>query len=508
MRVGKDQTVVLGPPGCGKTTDLLSKVETCLADGINPDRIGFVSFTRKAITEATSRACEKFNLTHSDFPYFKTIHSLCFALVEAKRPDIVGREHMVELGKILGYKFGGSFDESETGMPTGTDKGDQLLFIDNFARVTMRTLKEAWTKANADLSWHEQERMSTAYKTFKDNHGLVDFTDLLTVAIEKGIVVDLDVVFIDEAQDLSRLQWKVLQSVFRNVPQVYIAGDDDQSIYKWSGADVDTFLNLPGKKELLSQSYRVPRLIHRVSSNIITSIKNRYAKPYKPKDEEGSIDKCQHLDYIKWSDEGTVLLLARNVYLLKRYEGMLRKRGMPYVMRGGVSSVKAGHVEAILAWEALRKGEAITGRSAKRMYEYIRTGRNLKRGGKTTIAQLHDKDMVAKEQLIENHHLVSVNEIWHDALDAIELDQREFYLAILRQKRKLTAPPMIAINTIHGVKGGEADHVIVLADMSWKTYQEYQKSPDQEHRIAYVAVTRAKKRLTVIQPSSQLAYPY
>jgi hypothetical protein len=252
----------------------------------------------------------------------------------------------------------------------------------------------------------------------------------------------------------------------------------------------------------------VPRLIHRVSSNIITSIKNRYEKPYKPKDEEGAIDKCQHLDYIKWSDEGTVLLLARNVYLLKRYEGMLRKRGMPYVMRGGFNSVKTGHVEAILAWEALRKGEAITGRSAKRMYEYIRTGRNLKRGGKTTILQLHDKDLVAKEQLIENHHLVSVDEIWHDALDAIELDQREFYLAILRQKRKLTAPPLIAINTIHGVKGGEADHVIVLADMSWKTYQEYQKAPDQEHRIAYVAVTRAKKRLTIIQPSSQLAYPY
>lgn len=508
MRVGKDQTVVLGPPGCGKTTDLLSKVETCLEDGINPDRIGFVSFTRKAVTEATTRACEKFNLTHNDFPYFKTIHSLCFSLVEAKRPDIVGREHMTELGKILGYKFGGTFDESETGMPTGTDKGDQLLFIDNFARVTMRTLKEAWAKANADLSWHEQERMSIAYKTFKDNHGLVDFTDLLTVACEKDITVDLDVVFIDEAQDLSRLQWRVLQSVFRNVPQVYIAGDDDQSIYKWSGADVDTFLSLPGKKELLSQSYRVPRRIHRMSANIITSVKNRYEKPYNPKDEEGSIDKCQHLDYIKWSDEGTVLLLARNVYLLKRYEGMLRKRGMPYVMRGGYNSVKTGHVEAILAWEALRKGEAITGRSAKRMYEYIRTGRNLKRGGKTTILQLHDKDLVAKEQLIENHHLVSVDEIWHDALDAIELDQREFYLAILRQKRKLTAPPLISINTIHGVKGGEADHVIVLADMSWKTYQEYQKAPDQEHRIAYVAVTRAKKRLTIIQPSSQLAYPY
>lgn len=508
MQIGKNQVVVLGPPGCGKTTDLLSKVEACLTESIPSARIGFVSFTRKAIIEAQTRACKKFNLKYDDFPFFKTIHSLCFFLLGTRRSDIVSRENLAELSKLLGYRFEGSFDESETGMPVGNDKGNLLMFMDNFARVTMKPLRQAWEIAASDIAWHEQERMSAVYTKFKDSYGICDFTDLLSNVIKKDLIVDLDVVFIDEAQDLSKLQWSVLASVFRNVPRVFIAGDDDQSIYKWSGADVETFLTLPGKKELLSQSYRVPRSIHRLSFKIITSVKDRYDKPYKPKDDEGLIDQCQHLDYVKWDTDGSTLLLARNVYLLAKYTKYLRSHGIPYTMRGGHSSVKTAHVEAIVAWESLRKGQVISGRSAKRMYDQLKIGRHLRRGGRASINRAEDGDLFSVEQLVNDHGLISVDQIWHDALDAIEIETREFYLAILRGKRKLSAPPTVSINTIHGVKGGEADHVVVMSDMSWRSHQEYQKVPDNEARIAYVAVTRAKNRLTIVAPSTNLYFPY
>ena len=508
MKIGSNQVVVLGPPGCGKTTDLLNKVEMYLAKGVLPSRIGFVSFTRKAIVEATSRACNKFELSYDDFPYFKTIHSLCFSLLNMRRSDILGREHLTELGRILGYKFGGSFDESETGMPVGNDIGDALLFLDNFARVTMLPLKEAWAIAQNDINWFELERMSKALSKYKESSGLVDFTDLLSNVIEKELVVDLDVVFIDEAQDLSLLQWNVLRSVFRNVPEVYIAGDDDQSIYKWSGADVNTFLTLPGKKELLSQSYRVPRLIHSMSAKIITGVKHRYRKEYKPRDIEGFIERCQTLDYVNWKIGESTLLLARNVYLLNRYVKYLRTHGIAYTMRGGHSSVKTAHVEAIIAWEALRKGQAISGYAAKRLYTHLKTGKRLRRGGKTTIMKEHDETLLSSEVLDREHGLNPIQEIWHDALEGIELDSREFYLAILRKGGKLTEKPTVSINTIHGVKGGEADHVVMLSDMSYKTFQEYQKAPDNEHRVAYVGVTRAKQQLTIVQPATSLAYPY
>ena len=68
-------TLILGPPGCGKTYTLIERVQAKLEEGVHPSRIGVVSFTTKAIGEFIARACDKFNLTKQDFPHFKTLHA-------------------------------------------------------------------------------------------------------------------------------------------------------------------------------------------------------------------------------------------------------------------------------------------------------------------------------------------------------------------------------------------------------------------------------------------------
>ena len=68
-------TLILGPPGCGKTYTLIERVEAKLQEGVHPSRIGVVSFTTKAIGEFVDRACAKFNLTKNDFPHFRTLHA-------------------------------------------------------------------------------------------------------------------------------------------------------------------------------------------------------------------------------------------------------------------------------------------------------------------------------------------------------------------------------------------------------------------------------------------------
>ena len=67
--------VILGPPGTGKTTTLLSLIEDELTAGTQPESIGFFTFTKKAVTEGKQRAVEKFNINERDLPFFRTLHS-------------------------------------------------------------------------------------------------------------------------------------------------------------------------------------------------------------------------------------------------------------------------------------------------------------------------------------------------------------------------------------------------------------------------------------------------
>lgn len=507
MRLAANQKLILGPPGCGKTTRSLNLVSEALKDGYEPDRIAFVSFTRKAILEATDRACKQFDITSNTLPYFRTVHSMCFRALKVSKADMMDKNSYKELGDVLGYKFEGTFDESETGLPTGDERGDQLLFLDNFARITCKSLKETWENANSGLDWYELERLSKTLVEFKKAKGLLDYTDLLCRFVERGSRLPVKIAIVDEAQDLSVLQWRVLQVAFSGCDRVYIAGDDDQSIYKWSGADIHTFLSLEGEKEVLHKSYRLTRAVYSRALRIISDVPDRFDKPFSPRDSDGSVDSLPAIEYAVIQPEETTMILVRNVYLLSRVQNMLKGQGHPFVGRHGYSSIKKDHVDAITCWEALQKGSTIRVKRIQNMYDHMTLGTYLARGAKAKMAA-EEPDLMLNQEALKKEYGLLRYAIWHEALEGMELSMRAYYLSIMHSGRKITETPKITIQTIHGVKGGEADHVILLPDMSRRTYDAFQASPDDEHRVAYVAVTRAKERLSIILPSSQRAYTY
>ena len=80
------KTIVLGPPGTGKTTTQLNKVDDYLKQ-TDPDKVGYFAFTQKAAYEARDRAMEKFNYTEDDLPYFRTLHSFCFNILGLKKEN-------------------------------------------------------------------------------------------------------------------------------------------------------------------------------------------------------------------------------------------------------------------------------------------------------------------------------------------------------------------------------------------------------------------------------------
>src|SRR6056300_853736 len=101
-------TLILGPPGCGKTYTLIERVEAKLQEGVHPSRIGVVSFTTKAIGEFVERATTKFNLTKNDFPHFRTLHATGYHGLGLERGDVMSGEDYKVLGKILGLEFKGA----------------------------------------------------------------------------------------------------------------------------------------------------------------------------------------------------------------------------------------------------------------------------------------------------------------------------------------------------------------------------------------------------------------
>ena len=94
---------------------------------------------------------------------------------------------------------------------------------------------------------------------------------------------------------------------------------------------------------------------------------------------------------------------------------------------------------------------------------------------------------------------------WHRALDKIDLDTKNYVLNALKRKDNVKNP-RIKISTIHSMKGGECDNIVVIPDLSYAAHKAYRRDPSIEHRVYYVAVTRTKQSLHIMMPETKEFY--
>ena len=144
------ETTIFGPPGTGKTTKLISIVQEEIKNGTSPEKIGFVSFSRKAAEEAKTRTIEKLGINEDSLVWFRTLHSLAFQWLGISRKDVLYGSDYTQLGKLLGLEFSAnsSINMSDGTLFTLGKDGDAYLGLINMSRVRGVSLEQQFSDTN------------------------------------------------------------------------------------------------------------------------------------------------------------------------------------------------------------------------------------------------------------------------------------------------------------------------------------------------------------------------
>ena len=291
--------IIKGDPGTGKTTELLSYMESC-----DPKRTAFTTFTNAGVNAAKSRLSQ-------DAPYCKTGHALL------KSPD-----HRLILQKHDYFRMKPNIWDSE----------------ELFALQTLGSHPEKFLQIIRPLDSIKLFKFAEIIREYKKKFSSVDFGDMLDYFIEANEPLPVDVAFIDEAQDLDPRLWLAYSIAFRNCKTIYIAGDDNQAIYTFAGADpaIMQRLSTMYPVKVLEQSYRLPKTIYSRSQKIVSKIINRIPSSFLPTSETGEVRIVAKLAHIKELHESlgeSWFILARDSYSLKPALEYLNQIGCDYYLK-------------------------------------------------------------------------------------------------------------------------------------------------------------------------------
>jgi len=410
--------------------------------------------------------------------------------------DMMAPEHYHEFARQAGIEISVSAFEEEDFM---VNADHPILNEINIARIKGLDLRTHYNKSKIEIEWHYFEYIERAYRHYKESHNLLDFTDLLERIIqEPDRLPHLDALIIDEAQDLSRLQWRLVEQLALRSQRCFLGGDDDQAVYTWAGADVDSFLNFEGTVKVLEQSYRVPATVHSLANRVVHRIRKRQEKTWRAREEQGEVhyyNDWHHVDVT----HGDWLVLAAANYMLTDMHDWLRSQGLLFE-RHGQRSIPEAILVAVLGWERLRKGSEVDFPTVKTIYKYLDSAavKHGHKGLKTATAD----GLYSMERLKAEHGLLT-DAIWHEALTKIAEDKRNYIIALLRRGTRIAGRAPIKLSTIHGAKGGEADNVLLMTDLTTKFAKEYEKNADDINRLLYVGITRAKQSLHIVLPKDE-----
>lgn len=395
--------LLLAVPGAGKTTVMVARIANMIfAEGISPKKLLTITFSKASAGDMAARYQKLFGQLHLEkelpFPAFSTIHAFCYRVIrnygenrQTKVFDIITPRQKSDILRLLYHKINGEF--------LTEDVEEEMTSC--FSYIQNRMLpKERLNELESSLAnlWELYE----GYRDAKRENGVMDFDDMLTYArtafrkypsLLEYYRRRYPYICVDEAQDTSLLQHDIIRLLSAPQHNLFLVGDEDQSIYRFRGASPETLLNFehdfPGAQVLkMEENFRSVKQIVERTNLFIAENKERYPKNMFTNNGTGKgieVPKLSDLSeqyrcvvQAALEESGTVAAIFRNNFSAVPLADVLERNGIDFYIKDQKSKVTGNYVvKDIQAFFALSY-DANDFESFQRIF--YKTGSYLRRG--------------------------------------------------------------------------------------------------------------------------------
>ena len=372
--------LVLAGPGSGKTTVLLCRISRLLERGLaKPQEILALTFSKAAAEEMKSRFE---NLNGASGVSFGTFHSIFFRILRSRYGWNVEQIFQEEERRSI---LRNSIEAEKWDIPDLEEYISQF-----FSQLSLMNseLEQPNRFTPVGMPVEEFRKLYRAYEGYKERHEKLDFDDMLTqcyqllredAAVREYWQRKYKFILVDEFQDVNQAQFACLQILAEKHQNLFVVGDDDQSIYAFRGARPDFLLRFPtlypaAKKVTLNTNYRSTERIVNLAERVIGNNEVRFVKNMKGIGEAGdkvtfflAEDAAKEAAHIaekigRLLDEGVPLTEIAVIYRTNLQGGAfareLYKRGIPYDLRDNSGNVYEHWVaKDLLAYLLLAENE-------------------------------------------------------------------------------------------------------------------------------------------------------